>query len=102
MDWWYLLGGVATLIVLAGLAEEHVEYPDWLADVPVLRWSANLIVGATAGLLVSGGMMLAAVLWRTAASVVFWLLLVGGGLWLLAYGAVRLWELLQPEKKTSE
>lgn len=86
LEWWHLLGGVATVAVLAGMAEEYVDYPDRIADALLLRWTASVVVGGAAGLAIVVGLHLATVAWDLALLA----LLAFGILWLLALGVSRL------------
>ena len=97
MDWWMILGNVAVLALLTGMAEEYMDHPDWIAEPPALRWTANVVIGAVGGVVFSLAFLLATVVLRVGTQVVFIVLLVGAALWLLAIGGIRVWEFLTPK-----
>lgn len=98
MDWWISLGNLVVLVLFASMAEEHLDHPDWIADPPLLRWTANAVVGAATAVLLTIGLMAAAFVWRVIGAifgVVLAVFIVGGG-------ALWLWEFITPEDPSAE
>lgn len=90
MDWWTLLLFALVLTVLTGLVEETWDHPDWAADPPFVRWTANVVGGAVTGVI---GMLLlyaTVAFWRVASTIAFAVVV----LWLLVMGMIRLLELV--------
>lgn len=86
MDWWTLVGGILALVTAAAITEESIDYPDPVAASPVLRWGANVVIGALAVVLIPIMFYAVYLIWQVVVAIA----LVGGALWLLVWGVIRL------------
>lgn len=91
MDWWTLIGSAAGVVVAAALAEEHLDYPGWLADAPVLRWGVNVVIGAATAALIVVGIYFVAAAWNLALIAIAVLGIVLG----TPLAVARVWEWLR-------